>query len=284
MFVTDTEDTASFESLGRRLALESITNNSVGIIDVFSRLINKADNVISSFVAPLQDFTAPNKELVGLKDAKYLNSLKKLRGVPYTSYQHTLVMVPEGFTGNLIDYLRFLETSHGKIIQASQAVVNDYALELSIFMTNVDARKAIKTHEAFYKKVREDRAKIEKNLKAFFSPKDVRSRVPLGNVITRFGDLEEVFALTEKLQKSFLSKKELQALLNQVNHATELLRLLKEKLEAKELADVSGDMAKHISEGSYEVAKYIELTSLLTFNIEVAVTTVKSMADQFTSL
>ena len=66
-----------------------------------------------------------------------------------------------------------------------------------------------------------------------------------------------------------------------VNHSVSLLRLIKDKIDHSDIGEVSGEMAKHISEGAYEVGTYVELVSLACFNIEVVLTSIRAMVDQF---
>jgi len=284
MFIQNEVETASLESLGRRLALESIANNTTGIIDVFSRLISKSADTLTSFASPLSDLINPTKETSGLKKSSYRELSKKLVRIPYSSVADMLVMVPEGFHGHIGDYLQFLRQNQIAVIKAADQVISDYELEISSFLSNVDIRKSNKSHLDFYKKVRTIRLNVEESFSKYFSKKDVRSRVKFGSIVKRMGEFDEVLALTEEVRGSSMSRKELGNLLTKVTTVSELLRLLKEKLENKELDDVSSDMAKHVSEGAYEVAKYIELVSLLSFNGEVAVTCVDSIVEQLNNL
>lgn len=284
MFIQNEFETASLESLGRRMALESIANNSTGIVDVFSRLISKSADTLTSFASPLSDLINPTKETTGLKKGSYKELSRKLTRIPYSGVADMLVMVPEGFHGDLGAYLQFLKQNQIAVIKAADQVMADYELEISSFLSNVDIRKSSKSHLDFYKKVRTIRSNVEESLAKYFSKKDVRSRVKFGSVVKRMGEFDEVLALAEDIRGSAMNRKELGNLLAKVTTISELLKLLKEKLENKELNDVSSDMAKHIAEGAYEVAKYIELVSLLSFNGEVAVTCVDSIVDQLNKI
>lgn len=275
------EDNTSIERLGKLLAIESISNNQPGILDVFSRLIPKTQELITSFAAPLSAFVLPKKDVAKFTKSEYRDSVKAVNRLPFMTYRDTLVMVPEGFHGDMISYLKLLGSLNATTIKMASVVVNDYINELSVFLNNLDARKSLKTHAAFYKQVATDRVKVEAAVSVYFSKGDTRSRIKLGDMISRFGDFEEVFTLAEGLQASATTKKDLTNLLSQVNHASELLKLLNDKLLNKEFNIVSGEVAKNISMGAYEVAKYVELISILTFSTEVAVSCVNALANQF---
>ena len=271
----------TIQSLQVTLALESMANSSNGILNAFSRLIPKTHEMLTGIATPLKDFVSPSSSAITLKTAQYRKVLQKIRNLSFLSYADTLIMVPEGFQGNFVKYLKYLNTHRSENIQKAALVMDDYIQELSVFLNNADARTAIKSHEAFYKKMKAERLIRESQLMDFFTQKDVRSRIKLSAVFERFGEFEQAFEEAEKLQLTSGNQKELSQLLNQVNHASELLKLLKEKLEANELHVVSGDMAKHIANGAYEAACYIEMVSMYTFASEVMLSCVNALAEQF---
>ena len=271
----------TIQSLQVTLALESMANSTNGILNAFSRLIPKTHELLIGIATPLKDFVSPTSSAVTLKTTQYRKVLQKIRNLSFLSYADTMIVVPEGFQGQVMDYLKYLNTHRSENIQKAALVMDDYIQELSVFLNNADARTAIKSHEAFYKKMKAERLVRESQLMDFFSKKDVRSRVKLSSVFARFGEFEQAFEEAEKLQLTAGNQKELSQLLNQVNHASELLKLLKEKLEANELHVVSGDMAKHIANGAYEAARYIEMVTMYTFASEVILSCVNALAEQF---
>jgi hypothetical protein len=273
--------TETLQSLHAVLALESLSNSSNGILNAFSRLIPKTHELLVSISNPLRDLVSPTTPSTPLKTAQYRKVIQKIRALSFLSYADTLIMVPEGFQGQVVSYLKYLNLHRTDNIQKASLVMDDYIQELSVFLNNADARTAIKSHEAFYKKMKAERLDREKHIKAFFSPTDVRSRVKLSTVFARFGEFEQAFEEAERLQMTEEKQKALSQLLNQVTHASELLKLLKEKLENNELNVVSGDMAKHIATGAYEAACYIEMVTMYTFASEVMLSCVKELAEQF---
>lgn len=279
LLAMEMQDTADIESLRYRLALESMVGSQGGILEIFGRLVPKTSELLSSLSAPLVEFTAPNRETTKLDDKLHREVSAKAKQFTFATFQDMLVMVPEGFQGNFGAYLSYLQKAQNELLKSASEVMDGYLNELSIFLNNVDARKSMKSYELFYREIKLRRNKFEKELSVYFKKNDSRSRVKLGSIIQRFSDLEDVFHKAEQLKLNE-NTKELQKLLSQVNHATDLLRLLKEKIDTNEIEIVSGEMAKHISEGAYEAAKYIELVSISNFNTEVAVTCVKSLAEQ----
>ncbi len=279
MLCAEFDNHESYDRLQKLLATESIHGTSSSIIDVFGRLIPKTTDLLQSFIPSLERFIN-NPGEVSLKNSEYRNTVKKVSGLTFATYQDILVQVPEGFEGNLNKYVEFLIRMNEEIVSEANKVVIGYSDELAIFLNNVDYRKSIKDHRTFYMKIRQDRDRFSKEMAAFFKVGGNQSRAKLGTVISRFGDLDELFSNAERLEAAHRSTK-LSELMTNVNHSVSLLRLIKDKIDHSDIGEVSGEMAKHISEGAYEVGTYVELVSLACFNIEVVLTSIRAMVDQF---
>lgn len=276
------ETNETISSLQTRLAIESIHGGNASVLDIFSRLIPKTTDVLRSYIAPISNFvSSENKETI--KSSEYRETIKRVKVIPFAAYQDTLIQVPEGFVGDLGKYLSVLVKIHTELVSKANAAVLGYTDELSIFLNNVDYRKSIKDHESFYLKIRSERNQFSKELAAFFKKDGNQSRVKLGSVINRFGDLDDIFNSAEKLEVLHRSSS-LSDLLATVNLSVSLLDLIKDKLNNDKEMVISGQMAKHISQGAYEVASYVELVSLVCFNIEVALTSVQNLSKQFNSI
>lgn len=278
MICANTEDSTPIPLLQSQLAMEAIHGSSNGVVAIFSRLIPKTSDLLTSFVEPISAFIqSENKS--SIKNSKYRETVRKVRILPFASFQDVLVMVPEGFHGKLVDYLHFLNRTHNDLVGKASNVVLEYSDELAIFLNNVDHRKSLKNHQTAYNKIKHDREAIAKASGAFFKAGSSVSRVKLGSVISRFGDLDAIFSDAEKLE-TLHSQANLTELLSNVRHAVSLLDLIKDKLEKDPSMDVSGSMAQHISNGAYEIAAYVELVSVMCFNVEVALSSVQALSEQ----
>lgn len=271
----------TIEEDARVLAIESITGTAGGVFEVFSRIIPKAADAITALAEPVSAFLSPSA-MVSLSSANK-TLLRDLNKVPYASYRDILVQVPEGFSGNLVHYVQWLKKMQHEAVSTANALLNDYSTELSMFLSSVDYRKTLKSHERFYSGVSKQRKEFTASLASYFKKDSVTSRAQLGSVITRFGDLETLFKETEDLKNAVDFRKEVTKMLASVNHASGLLSLLKDKLEDKSLDGVSGDMAKHLAQGAYECGKYVELISILIYHGESASSSVKAIAEQLTA-
>lgn len=281
----EADDAISFQQARRILAIESVTpSSSSGIITAFSSLLGKTESMISDFVAPLRAASEDRTKPFMFLTADQKQALKQIESLPFMSYQKTLVMVPEGFSGKLLDYLKFLETARSDILHHAKDVVNNYTTELSIFISSPGSRDKAKSHERFYKDIQALYQKQQHQLAGFFDDKKTLSRVPLGSVISRFGEFESLFLIADRLEKSSNTNKDLNELLGAVDLSASLLRTIRENIENNKTQTVSGDMAKHIADGAYVVARYVELASSVVYATETALASVKSLAIQFAKL
>lgn len=279
MICTDIEDSSSLASLNTRLAIESAFGESSSILGIFSRLIPRSSEALKTFISPIQGFM-DNKEEAGFKNSEYRETARKVSMLPFASYQDILIQVPEGFHGELVEYLKTLTQIHDTLISKANEVVLGYTDELAIFLNDVNRRKALTAHESFYLKIRSDREKAAKLLGAFFKTDSNLSRAKLGSVIKRFGEVDEIFSLAATLEACHRNTK-LADLKNSVQQAVSLLDLIHERIQSDDSMDVSGAMAKHISEGAYETASFVELVSVSCYNTETALTCVRELAEQF---
>jgi len=282
MICAATETVHSTDHLRKMLAIESIHGSNQSVLDIFGRLVSNSSEVLNSFIAPISSFVGKSSDN-SIKNSDYRKTLKAVKVLPFAAYQDTLIQVPEGFTGSLDKYIEMLLNVHGQLVSAANEVLISYSDELAIFLNNVDHRKSIKNYEAFYKKMTADRTRFNKEMEVFFKKDSNLSRVKLGSVMSRFGDLDGIFANAEKLE-AVHAKTSLSELTSNVKHAVSLLGLIRDKVEHDKELNISGQMAMHISEGAYEAARYVELVSLACYNIEVGLTTVRNLSEQFNKI
>lgn len=282
MICAATESLHSSDQLRKMLAVESIHGTNQSVLDIFGRLVTNSTDVLNSFIAPISNFISTTSENT-IKNSEYRKTLQAVKVLPFSAYQDTLIQVPEGFTGSLDKYIEMLLKLHMELVGASNEILISYSDELAIFLNNVDHRKSVKNYEAFYKKLSVDRIRFSKSIEGFFKKDSNLSRVKLGSVMGRFGDMDSIFANAEKLE-AVHAKTALSELTSNVKHAVSLLALINDKVKNDKELNISGQMAMHISEGAYEAARYVELVSVACYNVEVALTTVRNLSEQFNKI
>ena len=276
----ETQDTTSFEYLHSRLAVESIANGDV--LGIFRRVIPKARNLISGFfesLASLEISTEISATESKDIDKVYAKILKELSKFNYLAYKDVLVSVPEGFQGKLHPYLRFMLTTGKVNLELGLQAVRSYNTELSVFLSSSDIRTSLTAHNELYTKIRHERMAQQKAMAVFFKNGSTLSRRPLGSLIDRFGDLEDCFRDATALE-SIRKSQNYHTLLSEVKRSVELLDLVRKRSEEGSIDKISGPMAKHLADGAYETASYVENTVVYGYHLETITSTVRNLATQ----
>jgi len=269
------------EYLMTRLFAEEGVSNSV--VNLLKQILPKSSSMIQSFIPNLKELD--DRSMISrLSTKEYKDVLHAMTGFSFMTYMDTLVMVPEGFSGKLTDYLKALIAQGKMMSQKAPKIVADYSLELSMFLSNSDIRMSLKSHEAHYKQVKEERLSYEQSIKTFFDPKfPTRSRLPIGNIMERFNDLEELYRLTEQLI-GIQKDQKFKEMSVEVKKASEMLGLIKYRLDSEEIDNVSGQVAKNLATGAFEVAEYVEAVALFGYYSESAVASTQNITTKLTEL
>lgn len=282
IFCANVETTMSFDELRTKISLESSAAAPQTILSIFSSLIPKANDLISSISAslkPVSDQNTENEESVTVKTARYKKIVEKTQQLPYSAYRNMLIMVPEGFSGNLAEYLKILIKIRSGIIRQAERVLSDYEIQLAMFLNETQARTSVENYAAKNKELDKERKAIEVEIAKHFSDRDTRSRVQFGKVVSRFSELGEIFAYGEVISKLKVNS-DLEKLISQTNHINDMFKLIQSKIDKNEINAVSGQAAKNISEGAFQAAKFLELTSIVVFNTQIMAAVIDNLALQ----
>lgn len=277
----ESQDNATFYHLHDRLAVEAIANGDV--LGIFRRIIPKARTLISGYLESMASLeisvgTSSSQSDKNM-DAVYTRVLKELAKFNYLAYKDVLVSVPEGFQGKLPPYLRFMLTSGKVNLDLGLQAVRSYNTELSVFLSNSDFRTSLMAHNELYAKIRRERMDQQKALSVFFKKGSTLARRPLGSLIDRFGELETCFRDVTALE-SVRKGQNYHTLLSEVKRSVELLDLVRQRSEEGSIEKISGPMAKHLADGAYEIASYVENTVIYGYHLETITSTVRNLALQ----
>lgn len=266
----------SYDYLMRRITTESIT--SPDVLGVFKRVIPHSIELLRSFVPT---FAPKQEQGVANLSTRHMAVLKKVSSVNFLAYEETSVQVPEGFDGQLIPYLEVLIMQSKVVLTHGIEVIRDYNTELAMFLSNKDMRQTLKSLSQTYRNVREERMEYEKQVQKFFDKNhSTISRRRLGDVIERFSDLKKIYELEEKLTQ-IRKQQNIKEISAEIQRASDMLGLIKKRLDAGEIDDVSGQAAKNLAEGAYEVAKYAEYMSMYLYFMETVSASIGNMTDKF---
>lgn len=271
-----------YDLLVKRLAVEAVSIPNV--VDVFRELIPQSADLIRNNLPGLSNFWGKNGDQYHPKNSVFRDVLRQASQFSYIAYEDTLVQVPEGFIGKPIAYAQELNRVGQGLIVEGQKLLNDYVTVLSRFLSSKEARvSALNAHTSLYIKAELQRNMAQRAISGYFKSGSTLSRRRLGTLIDRFSDLQHWFKETENLdvtrnQQSFKSVEA------KVKESVDLLDLIAQRSAEESVNQVSGDVAKALAKGAYEVAKFVEFLVIYNYQAESMVVTTNNVAEQLNAI
>jgi hypothetical protein len=269
----DNTSTLSLESQLERLSLEA---------DVLANVIDSFKNVIPNLTAKISEvygvLTATDNSSEALKElkTKQLSLKTKIKYVNYLNINSTLVVVPEGFHGDMLSYINLLNKLAPKIFVDANNVLGEYNFILSAFVTNKDNKISLKDHTALFTKVAKERESMNKEISHFFKPNSNISRVRMKDILHRLTDVDTIVDNISKLEND-RNKHNVKDVAASVKRAVEMLDIVIKDVDSKGVSNISGNAAMNISQGAYEIGKLVEFIAAFRFRTEQAVASVSDL-------
>ena len=265
----------SVESGMRALALES--EHLANVIDTFRGVIPALSGKLKETLA---QFSQPEDLSKEIKRSKvvYQETKEKLKYARFIDLGKTLVSVPEGFKGNFIEYATVLLKLSEPLFRNGTATMSEYNAILASFVTNKEDKVSLRDHTNFYKAIKIQREEINSSMAQFFPERGQLSKNYLSDVIRRFEDTEELLNTMEKLDRE-RKKHSLKDIMESVRKSVDMLDMVIKSVESKGITNVSGAAAMNISQGAYELGKYVELISIYAFRVEQMVKSTESLME-----
>lgn len=243
----------------RTLSLES---------EVISNVIDTFRNLVPGVTFKIKELLGTFGKDIGQKSIfdftdKSKIAREKTKQLDYGIYHKTVITVPEGFKGSFVEYVIVLNKILPHLFSNSNELLGEYNFVLSSFITNKESKTSLKDHTTLYKQAAKIRESVIQEINKFYTTND-KSVVYLGDVIERFSDLDILSTEVRKLEKLH-NDQNLDDLKKVVDKSVGLLDIIIKDVQSNDISNVSGAAAKNISEGAYEIAKLVELLSLINF-------------------
>lgn len=266
------------ETLIGKMAMESVASE---VMELFRHILPRSREAILTCLSPVSEFAESKDQEVVLKSKDSRKLMEQLKQCNFMTYQDTMVLVPEGFEGNLAAYLETLYQIHETLLKKSTIYLNEFTEEIAIAINTKSLNvRFFKDIDVQMKREIEHEQAI---LAAYFKKNSNLSRQPLKKVASRFADFETILGNSERLA-TLRRDTNLKQLLTQVNRVAELLDVLNEKITNDDSFSLEKPVALRIASSAHAMGRYIEMVSVSCFNIEVAMTISNALAEQFMKL
>ncbi len=269
----------SIENRLEVLSLEAI--NVANVIEVFKNILPDLNVKITETLDKVSFYKDNNSPEIKEILSNYKELEKKLKLINYVDKKDLLISVPEGFKGNLIEYLEIINSLSNKIYPEANKLLNNYKLILAGFLTNKDQKISLTDHTNFFNNVKKERENFIYTLSKYQTNNNsTKSR--LRDCIDRITDVDILVKKIEIINK-VRNNNNIKELVSTVDEISKLLDTIIQRVDTGDVVNISGASAKNLSEGAYEVAKYIEFVSLFNFRVEQITTTISKLVTQLSN-
>lgn len=273
--IDNSQTNLSLESQLERLALEA--NFLANVIDVFKNVLPNLTSHITTLVGSIK--ADDNSDTIKNAVKAFTELDKKLKYAEYVTYSKTLVSVPEGFKGNLLDYIHLLDKLTPEVYNGINETLTEYKAILSTFITNKDAKIGLKDETRFFTQLEKHRLEVVSQLDKFFPADSNVSKAYLGDTISRFTEVHELVTAIKALDKKHVAQN-IANMDNKIKECVDLLNVIIASINEKGIENVSGNASMNISKGAYEVAKYVEFVTVFRFKTMQAIASVDKLITQ----
>lgn len=246
------------------LSLESITVPETTTIfrELLPALSKQLKNTASSLELPFKNLFSSQETRV----------IKKAKEINYLYIADSIIDVPEGFSGELLAYIRVLLDLESKAYGQTTSFLQDYHVILSSFLTNKDDQVSSKDQKSRYDHIEKTTNEYKSKLMVFFENKNTLGRVRFSSVIKRMSDVPEIIEGAMKLESQH-KKNELKSLEVDLNKITAMLDLIISRMQSEDINKISPAAARNLAFGAEQLAKNIEFIAFLHFKAQTVVTT-----------
>jgi hypothetical protein len=252
------------------LSLEDLTANDS--TNVFNQILPK---LISQFKSLKEGLISGFSFISFSKEKRVLNNLEHLN---YVNLSQSLVTTPEGFKGYFLDYLQTLEKIQTLAYKEAHEFIKEYQMVLSSFITNKDDQISSKDLSFFYNRVEQRTLENSGEIAKFFNSPNKVARAKLQSVLARLSDLETISKVTSNIESKH-NIDDLKSIEFSINKIISMLNIVIEQMKRQDTSKVSRQAALNLSQGAYNLARYIEFISLLHFRISVILKVINDLFD-----
>ena len=247
---------------------------------VLSNMVDTIKSVFPDMLANLKNSffstqNLPNIQIQMSSDHQFI--VKEIKAFPFTEYGNLSVAVPEGFKGDYVSYLKELINATDSLKELSNKIIKPYYVYLSVFLSNKDAKKSTHNNDSFYKQINASRDKVSKDIGKFFNPTDPTAKLKVNKLIHNTGGVKDVSEFSTLL-KSHIDKVDISEISKMSNQCLDLLAMIVDEINKGNITNVTPEITTNLSNGAYEVAKELEMFSVVYFRIMGAIGGVDNLA------
>lgn len=260
----------------RQLALESeiLTNVISTFRNTLPGLVDFVKSSTDTFFN-VSEHGALSKDFFNTKEKK---SSKILSEINYINFAETPVSVPEGFSGQMIEYVRDHYEMTELLYRNFNIFSSEFSAILSSFITNKDDRISSREHTELKKNVDKTTKSFYTYRNNFFKNDEGKSKTALINIIKRNQDFNTMFDYVRKIdqlqKKSSISKVQ-----DQIKNLVSLLDIVISTVQDTSEKRVSPAAAKNIADTAFSLGEFGRIISINYNDSVILLTSAERIVD-----
>jgi hypothetical protein len=244
------------------LAMES--GHVANMITTFREMLPSFKNSIETAISSLNPYAVDAHEQFLCASVDFKELEKKLPHLNYLTVGQVMVSVPENISCSLLTLAETLDKMLPVMYKGALDILGDYNVFLASFITNKEVKISVKDYSDFYKGIKERREALVKELSVCYASQETRDVLRLKHVVDRMSDIPTIVNTCDKTSRLRHSLS-LDRINKEVNKAVGLLNAIIR--DTADIEKVSGVSATNLSNGAYEVAKYVEFMGMFYYKI-----------------
>ena len=260
---------------GFSLSMDIIKNG----IDLAKDLLPNILDRIEKISLQLDDYLGQSNTIAKQLLTERSVVIRSSKELPFLTFSNRYVTVPENFNGNFLEYGETLAACIKEVMPMQKNFLQEYNRSLSMFLTNKDDRTTISAnHTDIYKAANAKRVAVEAMISKFYGSYTGRSRVEIKNIMKRMSELDEIILTVGKIGE--LTKPSLVYEMNDsLKECTAKLNLIIKRIRENSFSILSPERTRTLSEGTFEIAKFCEMVSILYFQTLTYCTTAERLVE-----
>lgn len=231
---------------------------------------------MKNYLLYLQGFKGDNKSLSAIRST--VHKADDLRGFNFVSNDGMLVPCPTGFKGNFLSYTMVLNENMTPILQNALKAINDFNIELSMFISNKEIKTSLRDNGSIIKAMRKDRTGFASAIAPYFSKGD-NQRLKIGQMFDNTqGIVDSSKQALQAYERAYAADpRDIQ---NAVSMLTMKIDSIVAAAEGPEEIEVSQEAFLNLAEKAHEVGLQVELLGIHCAQCETAAVLAASILDR----
>lgn len=251
--------TNTFRLTHEYVALESFADPNTG--SIFGKAFPVIREGFSKFVGMFDE-----QEKAPALTSEQRDMVKSLTKQKYLDVADLTAYCPEGLDVDLVTYTKFLEQAVDHVSLTYNKLSPEYVMILGRLINQPDYKLDSRETETIFKGVQKNREEKMHDVGKCFKKGSTKAVTTLGDLVQRNNDWQEVFQRTEAIN-IVIGKIDRRKLAKSIKEITDMMDMIKSKMERGELENISPQVVRGISEGAFQLASEIEMYAAVHYRV-----------------